>query len=148
MSKFFGCWKISLLLGLAIGAGVTAADVADDTAKECLKIKEMSPGYSGKFIWGMFTDNRKLAEVQQLKEFTDQFPADKTVEIIRYITPGGIGEKEGLKTGDIVLEKSAYSSVTSRPGEKIQMKVWRSADKRLEDITVTLPQYYQIKFEP
>ncbi|MBE6359203.1 MAG: hypothetical protein E7057_08160 [Lentisphaerae bacterium] len=117
-------------------------------AEELLKVKEMTPGYTGKFIWGMFTEKRRLKDILPLKADLPQYPDDHKVEIIRYITCGGIGEKEGLQPGDVILEMSAYSSVTNRPGDKIRAKVWRKASGKASEIELTAPQYYQVKYTP
>ena len=151
MQKISGYLNFSrfILLGLIFSsAGAFAGEDVSNAADICMTIKEMTPGYTGKFIWGMFTDKRKLKDLPELKTALTQYKENHQVEIIRYITVGGIGEAEGLQPGDMILENSPYSSVTSRPGEKIKMKVWKHKEKSLKEISVTLPQYHQIKFEP
>ena len=137
---------ISFFRMLISSAVVLCCAYAAAGEEELFKIKEMTPGYTGKFVWGMFTDQRQLKDLPHLKAALPQYPENHKIEVICYITPGGTGEAEGLQPGDVVLETSAYSSVTSCPGEKITMKVWRAKEKKLSPVTITLPQYYQIKY--
>ena len=139
---------ISFFRMLISSAVVLCCAYAAAGEEELFKIKEMTPGYTGKFVWGMFTDQRQLKDLPHLKAALPQYPENHKIEVICYITPGGTGEAEGLQPGDVVLETSAYSSVTSCPGEKITMKVWRAKEKKLSPVTITLPQYYQIKYSP
>ena len=142
MKKYSVCGRF---IRSMISSAVIFGAVFTAGAEELFNIKEMTPGYTGKFIWGMFTDKRQLKDFPLLKAALPQYPEDHQIEIINYITPGGVGETEGLQSGDIILEISAYSSVTSRPGEKINMKVWRAKENKLCDMVITLPQYYRIR---
>ena len=117
-------------------------------ADEFFKVKEMSPGYTGKFSWGLSSVQKPLKDFPQIRAALSQYPEDHKVQVIRRIIPGGAGEAEGLLSGDIILENSPYSTVTSRPGEKVSMKVWRAKEGKLCDMTIILPQYYQIKYSP
>ena len=149
--KFGGVFReIAWLTLLLCGCSVTAE--SDPAAREaealCFKQREMSPGYTGKLWWGMFTEKRPLKEIPALQAIQSQYPADHSVGVIRYITPGGVGEAEGLEPGDILVEKPVFSSTSSRPGETIKLKVWRQKERKLCDLAVKLPQYYRVGYSP
>ena len=145
MKRFhFSGSRLPLITGIIFSCIIAAADnISYD-----MPVLEMSQGYTGKYTWGMFTTKSKLEEFPALQAALPNYSPDHTVEVIRYITPGGIGEKEGLQTGDILIETSPYSSVTSRPGDPITLKVWFPAENTVREIATVMPQYYQIKFEP
>ena len=58
---------ISFFRMLISSAVVLCCAYAAAGEEELFKIKEMTPGYTGKFVWGMFTDQRQLKDLPHLK---------------------------------------------------------------------------------
>ncbi|MBO7741577.1 MAG: hypothetical protein J6S21_03400, partial [Victivallales bacterium] len=149
LCKYCSFWLLSAALLLSAGGNdVPRAQSSPESPERLYPVKEMTPGYTGKFTWGLFGSSRPLKEFPHLQALLPGMDAEHKVTLIRHITPGGIGEKEGLVPGDIVIETSAYSSVTSRPGDPVKLKVWRQQDNKVSDLETQLPQYHQIQFQP
>ncbi len=123
--------------------------------------------FQGKFIWGITADNVKSSTLPELRALPNILEGDPTVMKIGFITPGGTGEAEGLRSGDIILQidgrpagdfivNNAISQVSgsrsgqAAPGDQVSMKVYRQRDgqPKVETLTVTYRRYHQTERIP
>ncbi len=133
----FAC--CALVLGMAAGLR------AELRPEELPSWHEAPADYLGKIQWGLRGDRKKADECPELKPFLAELPDNPAVLKITGIIPGGTGEAEGLKAGDIILYVNGGPGGGEIPSvDDLAMRVWSpgDGDGTIRDLNVHYANYY------
>ncbi len=159
--------KLLQVVACAVLALAGVPGMGADAVPALPEWRDAPADFAGKCIWGIMADTVKASTVPELEAFRDQLTGDPDVMKIRFITPGGTGEAEGLRSGDIILMidglpagdfiiGNAVSNVSGSrggltvPGDRVTMKVWQERDgvAGVSELPVTYARYYQTERQP